>query len=161
MYIHAIIPEKAAFLLLSLRSYFRKQLPMRTKLSHFNFELPENLIAKYPTPERHDSRLMVIHRETGEIEHKKFITYCLPVKVLHQPRVQADWRRRLEQWRTRHVSAPGFRVVSSCKCVICFGRFTDVDDFFGAIRTTVWRAATGIGEDQTGVITIRIGVAIY
>ncbi len=73
MYIHAIIPKKAAFLLLSLRSYFRKQLPMRTKLSHFNFELPETLIAQYPTPERHDSRLMVVHRETGEIEHKKFI----------------------------------------------------------------------------------------
>ena len=65
--------EKAAFLLLSLRSYFRKQLLMRTKLSHFNFDLPETLIAQYPTPERHDSRLMVIHKETGEIEHKKFI----------------------------------------------------------------------------------------
>ena len=46
---------------------------MRTKLSHFNFELPESLIAKYPTEERHDSRLMVVHKESGEIEHKKFI----------------------------------------------------------------------------------------
>ncbi|MEL7221549.1 MAG: tRNA preQ1(34) S-adenosylmethionine ribosyltransferase-isomerase QueA [Bacteroidota bacterium] len=45
---------------------------MRTKLSHFNYELPESLIAKYPTPSRHESRLMVLHRETGEIEHKVF-----------------------------------------------------------------------------------------
>lgn len=45
---------------------------MRTKLSHFNFELPPDLIAKYPMPERHDSRLMVVHRETGEFEHKTF-----------------------------------------------------------------------------------------
>lgn len=45
---------------------------MRTKLSQFNYELPPSLIAKHPKPERHDSRLMVVHRETGEIEHKVF-----------------------------------------------------------------------------------------
>ncbi|PSR13259.1 MAG: tRNA preQ1(34) S-adenosylmethionine ribosyltransferase-isomerase QueA [Bacteroidetes bacterium] len=45
---------------------------MRTKLSHFNYNLPETLIAKYPKPERHDSRLMVVHRDSGEIEHRDF-----------------------------------------------------------------------------------------
>jgi S-adenosylmethionine:tRNA ribosyltransferase-isomerase len=45
---------------------------MRTKLSQFNFELPDKLIAKYPKPNRHDSRLMVIHKETGKIEHRTF-----------------------------------------------------------------------------------------
>lgn len=45
---------------------------MRTKLSQFNYELPPELIAKYPAKERHDSRLMVVHRDTGEIEHKVF-----------------------------------------------------------------------------------------
>lgn len=45
---------------------------MRTKLSQFGFDLPTNLIAQYPTPNRDESRLMVIHRETGEIEHKIF-----------------------------------------------------------------------------------------
>ncbi|MEL6658488.1 MAG: tRNA preQ1(34) S-adenosylmethionine ribosyltransferase-isomerase QueA [Bacteroidota bacterium] len=45
---------------------------MRTKLSQFNYELPPELIAKYPAKERHDSRLMVVHRDTGEIEHKIF-----------------------------------------------------------------------------------------
>ncbi len=45
---------------------------MRTKLSHFNFDLPENLIAKYPTEDRADSRLMVLHRDSGKIEHRKF-----------------------------------------------------------------------------------------
>ncbi len=45
---------------------------MRTKLSQFNFELPEELIAKYPTPQRDESRLMVVHKDTGEIEHKTF-----------------------------------------------------------------------------------------
>lgn len=45
---------------------------MRTKLSQFDFTLPPELIAKYPADNRHDSRLMVIHRDTGEIEHRTF-----------------------------------------------------------------------------------------
>ena len=42
------------------------------KLSEFDFDLPEELVANYPSENRDESRLMVIHRETGEIEHKKF-----------------------------------------------------------------------------------------
>jgi len=45
---------------------------MRTKLSQFSFELPEKLIAKYPKPNRHDSRLMVVHKDSGKIEHRTF-----------------------------------------------------------------------------------------
>jgi len=45
---------------------------MRTKLSQFNFELPEELIAKYPSEQRDESRLMVVHRDTGKFEHKQF-----------------------------------------------------------------------------------------
>ncbi len=42
------------------------------KLSAFKFELPQDRIAKYPKENRDESRLMVLHRETGEIEHKEF-----------------------------------------------------------------------------------------
>lgn len=42
------------------------------KLSEFDFELPEELIAKYPVENRDESRLMVVHRDTGKIEHKLF-----------------------------------------------------------------------------------------
>ncbi len=42
------------------------------KLSSFDFELPEELIAKYPSKERDESRLMVVHKDTGKIEHKVF-----------------------------------------------------------------------------------------
>ena len=42
------------------------------KLSEFDFDLPEELIANYPSENRDDARLMVIHRETGKIEHKLF-----------------------------------------------------------------------------------------
>ncbi|WP_339607943.1 tRNA preQ1(34) S-adenosylmethionine ribosyltransferase-isomerase QueA [uncultured Roseivirga sp.] len=42
------------------------------KLSAFKFELSEDKIAKYPTENRDESKLMVLHRDTGEIEHKMF-----------------------------------------------------------------------------------------
>lgn len=42
------------------------------KLSQFKFKLPEEKIAKYPAPHRDECRLMVLHRKTGEIEHKMF-----------------------------------------------------------------------------------------
>lgn len=45
---------------------------MKTKLSTFNFELPEKLISKYPPDSRDDSRLMVVHKDSGKIEHKTF-----------------------------------------------------------------------------------------
>ena len=42
------------------------------KLSQFKFKLPEDKIALHPTKYRDESRLMVLHRRTGEIEHKMF-----------------------------------------------------------------------------------------
>ncbi len=42
------------------------------KLSQFKFKLPEEKIALHPTFHRDESRLMVVHRKTGEIEHKVF-----------------------------------------------------------------------------------------
>ena len=42
------------------------------KLSQFRFDLPLNLIAQNPTKRREDSRMMVIHRKTGQIENKHF-----------------------------------------------------------------------------------------
>lgn len=42
------------------------------KLSKFKFDLPTELIATHPAPYRDESRLMVIHRDTGQIEHRIF-----------------------------------------------------------------------------------------
>lgn len=42
------------------------------KLSQFKFNLPEELIAQYPVENRDECKLMVVHRKTGEIEHKVF-----------------------------------------------------------------------------------------
>ena len=42
------------------------------KLSKFKFNLPQELIALHPAKNRDESRMMVVNRKTGEIEHKIF-----------------------------------------------------------------------------------------
>jgi len=42
------------------------------KLSKFKFPTDEKLIASYPTPNRDEAKMMVLNREKGKIEHKKF-----------------------------------------------------------------------------------------
>lgn len=42
------------------------------KLSEFNFELPEKYIAQKPNDARDKSKLMVVHKESGKIEHRIF-----------------------------------------------------------------------------------------
>lgn len=42
------------------------------KLSQFKFKLPEDKIALYPTENRDESRLMVVHKKSGDIEHRIF-----------------------------------------------------------------------------------------
>ena len=45
---------------------------IKRKLSQFNFDLPEELLAESPAYNRDESRLMVVNRNTGEIEHRQF-----------------------------------------------------------------------------------------
>ena len=42
------------------------------KVSDFNYDLPEELIAQHPYEKRDEARLMVLHRNTKQIEHKVF-----------------------------------------------------------------------------------------
>src|SRR5271154_1193753 len=43
---------------------------MRT--ADFDFTLPPELIAQQPAPKRDESRLLVLHRNDGHLEHRKF-----------------------------------------------------------------------------------------
>ena len=55
------------------------------KTSDFVYDLPEELIAQSPAEPRDSSRLMVVHRNTGEIEHRIFrdvVDYLKPEDVL-------------------------------------------------------------------------------
>ena len=42
------------------------------KLSHYNYNFSPELLAHYPAEHRDESRMLVLHRKTGEIEHKLF-----------------------------------------------------------------------------------------
>ena len=42
------------------------------KLADFDYPLPNKFIAQYPSKRRDLAKMMVVHRDTGEIEHKKF-----------------------------------------------------------------------------------------
>lgn len=64
------------------------------RLEQFDYELPEELIAQEPLAERDQSRLLVVDRKTGEIEHRRFldlIDYLKPddLLVMNNSRVVA------------------------------------------------------------------------
>jgi len=42
------------------------------KLDDFDYDLPAELIAQWPTPRREDSRLMILQRESGNVDHDRF-----------------------------------------------------------------------------------------
>jgi len=45
---------------------------MSSRLSDYDYPLPEELIATRPLPQREDSRMTVLHRREQRIEHRKF-----------------------------------------------------------------------------------------
>jgi S-adenosylmethionine:tRNA ribosyltransferase-isomerase len=56
----------------SRKDYFESIDGVKYRLSDFQYELPEELIAQYPLEERDSCRMMVVERETGEISHRIF-----------------------------------------------------------------------------------------
>jgi S-adenosylmethionine:tRNA ribosyltransferase-isomerase len=53
-------------------SFFDDDNGVKYKLSDFDYDLPNKLIAQYPNPERSKSRMMVLNREKEKIEHRIF-----------------------------------------------------------------------------------------
>ena len=54
-------------------------------INDFDYYLPEELIAQHPADHRDEARLLVVHRDTGEVEHKHFydiLDYLRPTDCL-------------------------------------------------------------------------------
>ena len=67
------------------------------KVSEFNYELPENLIAQVPIEKRDESRLMVLNKEKQTIEHKIFRDIIEAVKLkygLEYKRLNAEEKKK-------------------------------------------------------------------
>ena len=47
--------------------------PMSTRLNDYDYELPQELIAQRPLPRREQSRMLVLHRASQTIEHRRFV----------------------------------------------------------------------------------------
>ncbi len=54
------------------RNYFEDETTSKLKLVDFEYEVPEELVAQYPPKKRGASRMMVLERQTGTIDHRKF-----------------------------------------------------------------------------------------
>ena len=79
------------------RNSFDHGRTMSFKLSDYDYQLPKDLIASRPLPRREDSRMMVLHRASQEIEHRQFKelrTFLAPgdLLVLNDTRVLAARR---------------------------------------------------------------------
>ncbi|OQY99946.1 MAG: tRNA preQ1(34) S-adenosylmethionine ribosyltransferase-isomerase QueA [Candidatus Brocadia sp. UTAMX2] len=58
-----------------------KPVSMCTKLSDYEYDLPKELIAQQPLENREDARLLILYRNSGKIEHRRFyeiIEYLCP-----------------------------------------------------------------------------------
>lgn len=73
---------------------------MRT--ADFNFELPQELIAQHPTLRRDESRLLILNRANGQIEHRKFFEMS---EFLHEGDVLVLNNSRVIPARLRGINA--------------------------------------------------------
>jgi S-adenosylmethionine:tRNA ribosyltransferase-isomerase len=48
---------------------------MSLLLRDYEYHLPDELIARYPAPRREESRMLVLHRDSGAIEHRRFTDF--------------------------------------------------------------------------------------
>ena len=55
-----------------MESISREQTQASIRLSDYDYDLPKELIAQHPLENRDNARLLILHRDTGGIEHRKF-----------------------------------------------------------------------------------------
>ena len=78
----------------------KRKIGEEVKVSEFNYELPEELIAQTPIEKRDESRLMVLNKKQQTIEHKTFknrllrTRRCFGQKQHQSPTSKIIWKKR-------------------------------------------------------------------
>ncbi len=67
------ISDDFGFLCYYLRHFYTIENRITVLVSDFHFNLPDELIARYPTAERSASRLLHLNGETGEFADQQFV----------------------------------------------------------------------------------------
>ncbi len=115
------------------------------KVSDFKFDLPEELIAQYPLENREKSRLMVLDKHNGSIEHKIFSdivdylnqgdvlvlnnTRVIPARLIGEKKntggkIEFLLLKRIEKDKWETLAKPGKRAVVGKKFIFGEGRLT-------------------------------------
>ncbi|MGL4655261.1 MAG: tRNA preQ1(34) S-adenosylmethionine ribosyltransferase-isomerase QueA [Sarcina sp.] len=132
------------------------------KVNDFYFDLPEELIAQCPLEKRDSSKLMVVHRDTKEIEHKHFSdivgylkkgdtlvlnnTRVLPARLIGQKaetgaKIEFLLLKRIEGDKWEALAKPGKK--AKVGAVVEFGE--------GQLKAEV----VGIGEEGSRIIEFK------
>jgi S-adenosylmethionine:tRNA ribosyltransferase-isomerase len=136
---------------------------MGLRTSDFHYELPEELIASRPLEERAASRMMVVHRETGEIEHRMFRdfpgflrpddllllndTRVIPARVFSDDgKIELLCLDRLSPTEWRSLVRPGKKMRPGKTVTVGGTTGTVVDVFENGDRLIRWEAPVDLNQ---------------
>ena len=108
------------------------------QVADFNYLLPPERIAEFPPQERGASRLLVLHRDTGEIEHKKYadlVDYLNPGDVLVLNDTKVIKARLIAQTKLGQAK----------EIFLLEKHSTDSDDTY--IHNAIYRGALHVGDE--------------
>lgn len=134
-------------------------MPLRTQ--DFDYHLPEELIAARPLAERSASRMMVVHRESGKIEHRMFLdlpeylrpddllvlndTKVIPARVFSDDgRTEILCLDRISQLEWRCLVRPGKRMKSGRSVTVGGTNGTVTEVFENGDRLIRWDEAVDL-----------------
>ena len=136
------------------------------KTSDFDYRLPPELIAQTPVEPRDQSRLMILDRSQGSIEHRRFweVTDYLrdgDVLVFNDSRViparlegrKIDTGGRVELLLLRRLDTAVWEALVKPGKRVGVGTRVEITDDSAAGSVKVWAEVTGLGENGIKVIT--------
>ena len=128
------------------------------KLSEFKFKLPEELIAKYLAAVRDESRLMVMPKKDGSIEHRVFKEILDVDIALPLPRL--TYKEAMERYGSDKPDTRFAIQIQDISDIVKdspFAVFNGAVAMGGSVRAVV---AKGAAQKTAGVLRNKLGAAV-